>query len=119
MRSEGWFARGEQHLATTISARVLDHTVHATTLSTWILVVTVIGAGLACLALASYVHGVAAPITLSRSTPVVATIVPASGRTAHAAAAPSEVRPASPRIPDARIRVGFLEFENDPDASAD
>jgi hypothetical protein len=121
MRFQGWFARGERYLATTISspaARLLDHAVHATTLSRWILVMTSIGAGLACLALASYVHGVAAPITPTPSTPAVATIVPASGRGAHAAAAPSGVRQPSSGIPDTRLRLGFLEFENDPDAPA-
>jgi hypothetical protein len=117
MRSQGSLARGEWHRATTISssaARLLDHAVHAATPSTWIVVAAIIGAGLVCLALAPYVHGVAAPITPTPSTPVVATIVPAGGRSAHAAAAPH--RPASPVITAAKFRLGFLEFENDPEA---
>jgi hypothetical protein len=122
MRSQGSLARGERHLAKTISssaARLLYHAVHATTPSTWIVVTAIIGAGLVWLTLASYVHGVAAPITATPSTPAVVTIVPASGRGAHAAAAPSGVRQPSSGIPDARLRLGFLEFENDADAPAD
>ena len=107
-----------ENVATTISrsaVRPLDQALHKTTLSKWMAVAAVIGAGLACLTVASHVRGTTAPITQIHTTPVAATIVPASIERAHTAAALSSARPASPGIPDARFLLGFLEFENDPD----
>jgi len=49
---------------------------------------------------------------------VVKANVPAGVESAHAAAGPGSALPASPGIPDARFRFGFLEFEDDPDARA-
>jgi hypothetical protein len=68
------------------------------------------------LAVASHERGTAAPIGQIRSTPVVNTIVPAS---AHTAAAPRSDRLPLPAFSGARFRFGFLEFEDDPDASAE
>jgi hypothetical protein len=70
-------------------------------------------------AVASHGRGAAAPIGQIRSTPAVTTIVPASVETAHTAAGPRTAGP--PLLPraGAKFRFGFLEFEEDPDASAD
>jgi hypothetical protein len=121
MRFQGRFATREQHVATTVfrsAARLLDQALLATTLPKWMVATAIIGAGLVGLTVASHVRGTAAPITQTRSTPVAATIVPASMEVAHPGATPSEPRRPSPGFPDAGLRFGFLEFENDTDAPA-
>jgi hypothetical protein len=49
-----------------------------------------------------------------RGTPAVETLVPASVKRALTTAAPNLARAPSPALPDARVRFGFLEFEDDP-----
>ena len=110
----------EMHIAPTLSrsaTRLLGQAKHATTSAKWILAAATIGAVLIFLPIASHVRG-SAPIEQIRGTPVVKTNVPAGVESAHAAAGPGSALPASPGIPDARFRFGFLEFEDDPDARA-
>ena len=104
----------QEHMATTglpSAGRLLDQASPATAL---IFAAAIVGAGLVSLAVASHVHGRAAPMAQIRSTPAVETIVPAGVETALTTAAPNLARPPSPALPDARVRFGFLEFEDDP-----
>lgn len=100
------------------TAWLLDRTVHPT-LPPWILATAIIGAGLMCLAVASHERGAVAAIAQIRNAPVVNTIVPVSVETANTAAGPSTARPPLPASSEAGFRFGFLEFEDDPDASAE
>ena len=83
----------------------------------WILPVAIIGAGLVYLSVASHEPGAAALIGRARSTPIVKVTVPPGAESAHAAAGPSTMPAASPALPIAKFRFGFLEFEDDADAS--
>ena len=90
----------------------------AMTLSKWVLVAAMPSAGLIHLFLGSQVRGVAAPLDHIRGTPVVNAILPASVEITRAAASPSSSDPASLGESGTKFRFGFLEFEDDPDASA-
>jgi len=90
----------------------------AKTLSKWVLVAAMLSAGLIHLFLGSQVRGLAAPLDHIRGAPVVKAIVPASVEITRAAASPSSAHPASPGESGTKFRFGFLEFEDDPDASA-
>lgn len=85
-------------------------------LSKWILAAAIIGIGAAYLAVTSGVPRAAARFK-ERLNPGVVTAVPAGTEDGPAAMDLRNVRPVSPEIPNARFRFGFLEFEDDPDAS--
>lgn len=97
------------------TARLLNLAVHATTRSKWMFAAAIIGAGSVSLAVASHGRGAAAPIEQIRSIRVV----PANVEVAHPAAAPNSASLPSAGISVVRFRFGFLEFEDDPDASAE
>ena len=101
------------------ATRLLDRATRATTPSRWLLAAAIIGAGFGSLTVASHVRGAAVPIEHVRSTPVVKAIVRAGVESAHTAAGPGSARPSSPAFSGAGFRFGFLEFEDDPDASAE
>lgn len=94
------------------AARLLSQATPATPL---ILAAAIIGAGLIHLAVASHVRGAAPPIEQIRSIRVA----PASVEGARLVAAPTTGSPPSSVVPVVRFRFGFLEFEDDPDASAE
>ena len=106
-------------IATTPSrsaANRADQAVPGTTLSKWILAAAIIGIGAAYLAVTSGVPRSAARFK-ERLDPGVVTVVPAGTQNGNAARDLRNVRPVSPEIPNARFRFGFLEFEDDPDAT--
>jgi hypothetical protein len=94
--------------------RLLDQAIEATALSRWMLPAAIIGAGFVYLTMALHMRGAAGRIEHIRSTPVVRAIAPASVESADSSGARSysagEV---------AKFRFGFLEFEDDADASAE
>jgi hypothetical protein len=93
--------------------------IQRTALSRWILAVAIVGAGLVYLTVASYVRGAAAPVAQVHSSPIMTAAVPPSTESAYAAAGPGTVPPLWRALPIAKFRFGFLEFENDPDASTE
>jgi hypothetical protein len=104
----------QEHIVTTgprFAGRLLDQARPATAL---IFAAAIVGGGLVSLAVASHVRGAAAPMAQIRGTPAVETLVPASVKRALTTAAPNLARAPSPALPDARVRFGFLEFEDDP-----
>ena len=106
-----------EHIAMTVSRpapRLLNRAIHSASVSKWMLAALIIGAGLVCLTVASQVRGAVVPIEQIRSTGVV----PASVEGAHPVAAPARASLPLPGVSVVRFRFGFLEFEDDPDASA-
>jgi hypothetical protein len=93
--------------------------IQTTALSRWILAVAIVGAGLICLTVASHVRGAAAPVAQVHSSPIMTATVPPSTESAHAAVGPGITPPLSQALPIAKYRFGYLEFENDPDASTE
>ena len=81
---------------------------NATTLSKWILVAAVIGAGLIQLLLGPGLLGVATSLDQIRGGRAVNVALPAS----------VEIAREPSGEPGARFRFGFLEFEDDPEAPA-
>jgi hypothetical protein len=96
------------------AARLFNRAVEATALPKWMLAVAIIGAGLAYLTVVSHERGTAAH---ERSTSFVKAKVPPSAESAHAPGGPGTVPPSSPTLASTKFRFGFLEFEDDPDAS--
>jgi len=107
----------QEHVAMTVArnaARLLNRAGPAMPL---ILAAAIAGFGLVHLTVASHVREAAAPVAHVRSTPYVDMIVPASVESGLAEAVPSSAQPSLPAIPIPRFRFGFLEFEDDFDAS--
>lgn len=82
---------------------------NATTLSKWILVAAVPGAGLILLLWGPDLPSGAASLDQIRGSPTVNVAVPAM----------VEIARAPPGESGARFRFGFLEFEDDPEATAE
>lgn len=104
-------------MTTKRAARLLDRAIQATVLPRWRVAVAIAGAGLVYLTAWSHGRGAAAPIVQTHSPPTVKATVPPSAESADAAAGPSTAPPSSLTLPTAKYRFGFLEFENDTDAS--
>ena len=64
------------------------------------------------------VRGFAWPLDHLRDSLVIKAIVPGRLEIAPAAASPSSARPVPSDQPATKFRLGFLEFEDDPDAPA-
>ncbi|MBO0765802.1 MAG: hypothetical protein J2P50_14625 [Hyphomicrobiaceae bacterium] len=58
-------------------------------------------------------------LTVVSHTPAIKVIAPAGAEGARAAAGPSNRLSSSPVLPRMTFRLGFLEFEDDPDASTE
>jgi hypothetical protein len=100
----------EVYIAMTVprsAARLPNQAIRTTTVPTWMLPVVIIATGLAYLTVALHKHGAAAPIEQNRRPPNAKGIVPADVEYVHSAA-----------LSSTNFRFGFLEFEDDPNASA-
>jgi hypothetical protein len=99
---------------------LLGQALRATELSRWILALAIIiSAGLVSLTVAAHVRGDAAPIGHVHSAQIIKVIVPPSPESGRERAGPSSTYPSSPVLTGLRFRFGFLEFEDDPDASTE
>jgi len=98
-----------------MSARQLVQAIQAVSRLRRILAIAIAGAVLVYLTLALYGHGAAPPIAQVHGAPIAKATVPPSAESAHAAA-DANTTP-SPALPIAKFRFGYVEFENDPDAS--
>ena len=111
----------EVHIATAVprsAARLPNQAIRTTTVPTWMLPVVIIATGLAYLTVALHKHGAAAPIEQSRRPPIAKGIVPAGVEYVHSAAGAGSAHPLPPALSSTSFRFGFLEFEDDPNASA-
>jgi len=78
----------------------------------------IIATALAYLTVVLHKHGAAAPIGQSQRPAIAKGIVPADVEYVHSAAGAGSAHPLPPALSSASFRFGFLEFEDDPDASA-
>ncbi len=111
----------EVYIATTVprsAARPPNQAIRTTTVPTWMLAAAIIATGLAYLTVALHNHGAAAPIEQSHRPPIAKGIVPADVEHVHSAVGAGSAHPLPPALSSASFRFGFLEFEDDPDASA-
>jgi hypothetical protein len=111
----------EVNIATTVprsASRLPNQAMRTTTVPTWMLTAAAIAAGLAYLTVASHNHGAAARIEQSRRPPIAKGIVPADVEHVHLPARTDSPQPLPPALSGVSFRFGFLEFEDDPDASA-
>ena len=112
------FTRGV-YIATTgpRSAAWLSH-IRTSMVRMWILPAAIGATGLAYLTLAWHEHGAAAHIEQSRRAPIAKEIAPAGVRDLRSTAGADSAHPLPPAFASAGFRFGFLEFEDDPHASA-
>lgn len=111
----------EVYIAMTVprsAARLPNQAIRTTTVPTWMLAAAIIATGLAYLTVALHNHGAAAPIEQSHRPPIAKGIVPADVEYVHSAVGAGSAHPLPPALSSASFRFGFLEFEDDPDASA-
>jgi hypothetical protein len=111
----------EVFIATTVprsAARPPGRAIRTTTVPMWLLPVAIIATGLAYLTLASHEHGAAAPLEQSRRPLIAKEKVPAGAEDVRLTPGAGGAHPLPPAFSSASFRLGFLEFEDDPDASA-
>jgi hypothetical protein len=111
----------EVYIAMTVprsAARLPNQAIRTNTVPTWMLPVVIIATGLAYLTVALHKHGAAAPIEQNRRPPIAKGIVPVDVEYVHSAAGAGSAHPLPPALSSTNFRFGFLEFEDDPNASA-
>jgi len=102
----------------TSAARLLGQAIQTMAPTRWILAVAIIGAGLAHLTVASHVCR-GAGLVERISTPAIKVIAPPGAASTPPAVGPRNRLASSPALPEMKFRFGFLEFEDDPDASTE
>jgi hypothetical protein len=111
----------EVNIATTVphsASRLPNQAMRTTTVPTWTLTAAAIAAGLAYLTVALHNHGAAARIEQSPRPPIAKGMVPADAEHVHLPTRADSHQPVPPTLSGVSFRFGFLEFEDDPDASA-
>jgi hypothetical protein len=100
------------------AAWLSDPAIRTSILQTWILPAAIVATASAYLTLAWHQHGAAAHIEQSRGAPIAQEIAPAGVSYLHSAAGADSAHSLPPAFSSASFRFGFLEFEDDPVASA-